>query len=319
MEDLLIFIIVEGKMYNNKPTIIVRICGGLGNQMLQIAFIEYLKSYYSNVYADLREYDGISYHNGYEIEKVFLYRTLRARQRDLIRCSRYIQLPHKSKVGLFINSGLNQMMEKCPNVWRERHLKESEFDDFSINYISQRLAKHPYYYLDGYWLHYDIISKLNLDRLFEFQRNIKELTEDMVKEIKTRCSCSVHIRKGDYRNTSREICDQHYYYRAMKVVETLQPDITFFVFSDEIEVAKQMIRSRHNTIFMDTPYKEKNSGIDMYLMSCCNHNIIANSTFSYWAAKLNNNPDKIVVAPEMWNSDVSASFFKDEGWRIIKT
>ena len=109
-------------------------------------------------------------------------------------------------------------------------------------------------------------------------------------------SVSIHVRRGDYKNDKRfDLCSYVYYEKAVKYILNVfrEDNIKFYIFSDgEIDLS----------IFNDICYQvirhSEMCGIDLYLMSKCKHNIIANSTFSYWGALLNENSRKIVVAPK---------------------
>lgn len=106
--------------------------------------------------------------------------------------------------------------------------------------------------------------------------------------------CSIHVRRGDYvpLANNHPPCDMNYYEQAIKLIPS---HVKFLIFSDDIEWCKtQFLGDRFEFV-------ENNSDhIDLYLMSLCNHNIIANSTFSWWGAWLNRNPNKIVIAPTIW-------------------
>lgn len=116
--------------------------------------------------------------------------------------------------------------------------------------------------------------------------------------------CSLHIRRGDYlsknNNTVFKILNLEYYEQAYLTLKNkIEKDLPIVVFSDDPEWAKANL-----TLPTTLYFHEGNSGKmaidDMHLMSICTHNIIANSTFSWWAAWLNKNSQKIIVAPKNW-------------------
>ena len=126
---------------------------------------------------------------------------------------------------------------------------------------------------------------------------------------------SIHIRRGDYIQLS----DNHlnldktdYYENAISIFDGRE----FMIFSDDIEWCKNKFRGE-NFHFSDI----KTDYLEMYAMSLCEHNIIANSTFSWWGAYLNNNINKIVVAPKKWfgprNSHLNHQDLYVDGWKII--
>ncbi|HOV15035.1 MAG TPA: alpha-1,2-fucosyltransferase, partial [Spirochaetota bacterium] len=123
-------------------------------------------------------------------------------------------------------------------------------------------------------------------------------------QIKNSNSVSIHVRRGDYVGNIKTlnfhgVCEIDYYIDAINSIKQKVQNPLFFIFSDDIEWCKNNIKDE-NSIFIDF---ERDDYVDMYLMTVCKHNIIANSSFSYWAAYLNQNFDKIVIAPKKWFKD----------------
>jgi hypothetical protein len=93
-----------------------------------------------------------------------------------------------------------------------------------------------------------------------------------------------------------------YYEKAISYFGDLNENPTFYVFSDDIEWARLNLNIPYNAVFVDI--NDDNSDYeDLRLMTLCKHNILANSTFSWWGAYLNKNPNKSVIAPKMWFKD----------------
>ena len=116
-------------------------------------------------------------------------------------------------------------------------------------------------------------------------------------------SVSIHVRRGDYLNgyyyeTLGKICDIAYYQRAIGTIKERVDNPHFYIFSDDPDYVTENL-TIENATFVNFN-RGNDSWQDMYLMSQCKHNIIANSTFSWWGAWLNNNPQKVVVAPSHW-------------------
>jgi hypothetical protein len=114
----------------------------------------------------------------------------------------------------------------------------------------------------------------------------------------------MHIRRGDYvslkiSNELHGVLPLEYYYNAIELIKKQNPNITVFVFSDDIPWVKENLKLKDKCVYVDFNSGE-NSVFDMFLMSLCKHNIIANSSFSWWGAWLNQNKNKIIVAPENW-------------------
>ncbi len=119
----------------------------------------------------------------------------------------------------------------------------------------------------------------------------------------TPIAVSLHIRRGDYVKNSEVlrnfgVCSPQYYERAIAHIQQALPSAHFFVFSDDIPWVRANLSIGDHTTFVEG--KGLSDKIELALMSRCAHNIIANSSFSWWGAWLNTNPQKIVIAPTPW-------------------
>jgi hypothetical protein len=115
---------------------------------------------------------------------------------------------------------------------------------------------------------------------------------------------SVHVRRGDYVTNPRThqvhgVCSMEYYERAVRTIAERERHSHLFVFSDDPKWTKEHLRFPFPTVYVEGNEGEKHCD-DLRLMSLCRHNIIANSSFSWWGAWLNRNPGKTVVAPAKW-------------------
>ncbi len=180
---------------------------------------------------------------------------------------------------------------------------------FHIGYEA-RILKTKAKYLDGFFQSYKYLEPIRRELLEEISLKDKsfELKHfSLLQEIKANESVALHIRRGDYVNNpvtkkAHFICDLNYYQKAISLIKeklnekNLIPK--FFIFSDDINWAKENFKSA-DFIFVSRPefldYEE------LILMSKARHNIISNSSFSFWSAWLNNNSEKIVIAPALWN------------------
>jgi Glycosyl transferase family 11 len=117
-------------------------------------------------------------------------------------------------------------------------------------------------------------------------------------------SVSLHVRRGDYVTLGDHgLCDQAYYEAALaRITEGLEGEPTVFVFSDDPLWARDNLPLPFNKVVVDFNGPETDFE-DMRLMSLCRHNIIANSSFSWWAAWLNANPGRRVAGPAHWFAD----------------
>lgn len=175
--------------------------------------------------------------------------------------------------------------------------KEPSFLYREIPLLTNPLNLHGYYQTDEYFKH--CID----DILYYF-----EPTESLTKKITDKYSnelsgntCSIHIRRGDYLSIkSHNVCDIVYYNKCIENMQAIGID-KFLVFSDDINWCKSNFKDG-NFHFI-----EGNNPIeDLFTMSFCKHNIIANSSFSWWGSWLNKNPNKIVYAPSKWFHETSS-------------
>lgn len=165
-----------------------------------------------------------------------------------------------------------------------------------------------YRYLDGYFQNENYFKEYRSDilKLFKFKNKLEGDNEKLALEIQNKNSVAVHIRRGDYlHNAKNDILSNHYYLKAMDYIAQQIENPYFYIFSDDTRWVKNNLKVKYS-------YKvvENNQGSaashDMHLMSLCKHQIIANSTFSWWGAWLNENSNKIVVAPQVWLTDKEA-------------
>jgi len=180
--------------------------------------------------------------------------------------------------------------------------------NYFINLLNKVLIR---FYLkkNDYWQGEKYFKNIEANIRKEFTlKNLltSESTKWQEKIRQTKNSVSLHIRRGDYvqdakTNAFHGTCNLEYYKNALqKIVDKIgNTEIEIFIFSDDIEWAKENLKFPYPTNFVS------NSQIldyeEMYLMSLCQHNIIANSTFSWWGAWLNKNSAKIVIAPKQWS------------------
>jgi hypothetical protein len=164
-------------------------------------------------------------------------------------------------------------------------------------------------FISGYWQSYLYFNKIKtfIDDEYKFPELINIQNRSIMKEIKTVNSISLHIRRTDYINNNNNteghiVCSVDYYLKAVAVLSNKVVEPVFFIFSDDINWAKKNIHLKYPCKFISNN-TGKSSYIDMQLMSNCKHNIISNSSFSWWGAWLNKNPEKIVVAPKYWYTD----------------
>lgn len=200
------------------------------------------------------------------------------------------------------NSYLRRFLNKIQPAYRHTCYPEAHFH-FDENFY--RLTNNVY--LNGYWQSEKYFD--NIKNIIKQECKVKILpspvNKEFLEQIQSVCSVSIHIRRGDYitdsvTNSYHGTCSLNYYYKSIQILGKKVNNPHFFVFSDDINWAKSHLNiSNYAVTFVqhndaDTDYE------DLRLMYSCQHNIIANSTFSWWGAWLNDNLNKIVFAPNKW-------------------
>ena len=186
-----------------------------------------------------------------------------------------------------------RVMGRAPRFRRERGLGYNpafaDWDDDS--------------YLHGYWQSekYFAHAADDIRRDFSFPDFTNAQNAEMAARIGEGLAISLHVRRGDYLTLSAHaVCDEAYYTRALdRLLQGVEGTPTVFVFSDDPDWAKANLPLPVEKVVVDFNGPETDFE-DMRLMSLCRHNIIGNSSFSWWAAWLNANPDKRVAGPARW-------------------
>lgn len=169
------------------------------------------------------------------------------------------------------------------------------------------------FFLDGYFQSekYFIDYENEIKEDFKLKTELSNSAKEILEKIKnSEDSVSVHFRRTDYVNHSDfNIKDDDYQIRAIQKIKSDLPNARLFIFSDDIRWVKENVNLHKDSVFVSSP--EIKDYEELYLMSQCKNNIIANSSFSWWGAWLNNNPKKIVIAPKTWAVGIKSYRFKD--------
>lgn len=260
--------------------IITNIVGGLGNQMFQYAIGRYLAKKNNTILKlDTESFDNYKIHS-YSLNKLNIIENISDKSENKkFKDRKYFNLINKSN---------------------KKHIKEKYF-----HFNPQILNLPDNVYLEGYWQSEKYFNSIKniLQREFSPICRIQGQNNVILDKIQSCNAVSLHVRRGDYTNPENEaihgLCGINYYSRAMDYIVKRVETPIFFVFSDDVKWVKQNLSIPHATFFIT--WNDKNESYwDMFLMRQCKHNIIANSSFSWWAAWLNNNSDKIVIAPQKW-------------------
>ncbi len=267
--------------------IIVNLKGGLGNQMFQYAFGRTL-SLKNNTVLKL---DTSTLVRATEIGNI-------PRSFDISNFNLNAELANKLEVeNIRYPFGL---ISKVQDLIKKKLLRQ-----FNIVFDKNKLELKDNQYLDGFWQSPKYFEAIRDVLINDFTLKAPLSTEAfaVAQAITKANSISIHIRRGDYINNQRVlneygICSIDYYKNALELINQKTSSPTYFVFSDDIKWAKANLPLPQDTVFI----KDSNisTAEELVLMSKCQHNIIANSSFSWWAAWLNQNPQKIVIAPTPW-------------------
>lgn len=181
-------------------------------------------------------------------------------------------------------------------------------------------------YLDGYFQSPKYFEDIRTTLLQDF--TLKDTPSETAARFRAIMrnteSVSVHIRRGDYVSNTKVqsaygTCSLQYYQKAMEMLGRRVPSPSWFVFSDDISWAREHLAFPGEVTYVSDHLIS--DAEEFSLMAACKHNIIANSSFSWWGAWLNQNPEKIVIAPDPW-FDTKKNEHKDlipDSWiRIAK-
>lgn len=164
-------------------------------------------------------------------------------------------------------------------------------------------------YLIGYWQseRYFKSHKKMIKQELTLNTHVSTMSAELARKIRSGDAVSVHVRRGDYVNNkaNRDYygeCTIDYYLSALRIITETIANPNLFIFSDDPEWAKQNLRFNYNVSYVEHNGEEL-AYEDLWLMSICDHHVIANSSFSWWGAWLGENPRKLVIAPRVWYRD----------------
>lgn len=276
--------------------IIIKFLGGLGNQIFQYVHGKKLAAERGTLLAsDIHTYS------------VF-------RERDFILDKFQIKINHlPKKVINFLSKPYLMNWDKISPIKMYHYPIEEPKNEWLVIHPSKNL------YLSGYWTwnaYFDdfvenVAQELELKPQYSSDTYLKN--KEQVKSVN---SVGIHIRRGDYASNTQYnqyfgLTPITYYESAIKLIKSkINP--VFFVFSDDPEWVKDNMPFLSDAIFAGD-LCEHQDYLEFDLLKSCKHQIIANSTFSWWASRLNPNPDKIIIQPKKWyNDEVAQKIYEDK-------
>jgi hypothetical protein len=269
----------------------VTVYGGLGNQMFQYALSVALNQKGKKTRLSISNYLYDYHHNGFNLGEAFKIR-LSFSAKIIFLFLKHGKVAYKNKYArFFFRKLIEGFHKKFYNTYTEK--REFEFDE--------NVFKQSNVFFTGVWQveRYFKDIKNEILKVYSFNRPDDDENLAIIESIKSSNSVSLHIRRGDYlsQNWSAKLVvikDNGYYENAINYINLKIQNCTYI----------------NNN-------KSEKSYIDMYLMSLCRHNIIANSSFSWWGAWLNINNDKIVVMPDKWfNRNYCDGIFPEEWIKV---
>lgn len=285
--------------------IIVRLTGGMGNQMFQYAIGRHLAIKHNTVLKlDLNFFKTYEWHE-YSLAPLCIDERIAT------------NFEIKRLKGGFSNKYINRLYDFFMKMFLKNYYLENglEFHPEVLNLPNN-------IYLEGYFQSekYFVAIKEQIKKDFAVKIKPSQTNVFIIDKINSLNSVSLHIRRGVYAtvpevNKAHGLSPLDYYYQAITYIQNHVINPHIFVFSDDINWAKENLKLENDHVFVDQN-TDKTDYEDIRMMSLCKHNILANSTFSWWAAWLNPNPDKIVIAPEKWYNDTTRNTqdLIPEGW-----
>jgi hypothetical protein len=278
--------------------------GGLGNQMFQYAAgLSAAERLGTELKMDLSWFDSLE-----EVDTPRFY--------ELDNFNLKQEFVNKNDFVLKNDGFKNRLM----NI-RKKQLnfyKESQFN-YSDNFLNIKNNT----YIEGYFQTEKYFNDIRDDVIysFTFKNKASVKSAKIIDQIKNSDSVSLHVRRGDYvsnksANKFHGLMGEAYYKKAIALINKKIKNPKYFIFSDEIEWVKNSFDLPKNSVYIT----HNKSGIeDMRIMIECKHNIIANSSFSWWGAWLGLQKDKVVIAPKLWflDSNTNTSDVIPERWSQI--
>ncbi|MGE4398302.1 MAG: alpha-1,2-fucosyltransferase [Campylobacterales bacterium] len=274
--------------------IVAKIFGGLGNQMFQYAFgVSLAKMHNADLLVDIRSCSssprGFMLSNFNITEKI-------ANEDEIKKFEGVVKLGRNTFAN-FLSSPFKYMKYLTQRNCRIPERSHS-YNEYNLHFNGNA-------YIYGAWQSpkYFCNIRNELHKIYTLKSKIDDKNLNILEKIAKTNSVSIHIRRGDYvsekyKNDFVQL-DINYYEKAIGYIKNKYPDAVFFIFSNDINWCKNNFG--HSNTFKYVDQNSELAGhIDMYLMSQCKHNIIANSTFSWWGAWLNQNESKIVICPSKW-------------------
>lgn len=290
--------------------IVAKIHGGLGNQLFEYAFARSLQNKIGGkLILDISD---------------FKYDKLRSYSLHHFKLNNDVCTDFSGRYNLKYDQRINKLIKIGSKLFPE--LQFALLSRFGIyiwdyaKYIEINVGRHDKCYLHGYWQGYDYFEDiLNIIQTeFQVKESVNIKNIQLLNEITTNNSVCVHVRRGDFLSSSNKLinCSNNYYLEAMKYLEENDKNLVYYIFSDDIKDVKEKFTfGDRKVVYVNNNNPDYE---ELRIMYNCKNFIIANSTFSWWAAVLSQRGNKKVVAPREWYTDKrDVSHLLLDNWKII--
>lgn len=298
--------------------IIVRIMGGLGNQLQQYAVYRKFKSLGVDTKVDISWFSKENQEN-MKAKRELELNYLNGIEYEVATEDEIAKLIGKDS---FSGKLRRKLLPFTINRFDESMMYHPELLKMQSAYISGYFACEKYYA--------DILPALRSEIMFPIGMEKAEVFHKIAADMDEVQSVALHLRRGDYLDAENQamfggICTEEYYDGAIRhIMEKIEKPV-FFIFSDDSEYAEEYREKMEKKYGVKAHLLDVNKGkdsfLDIYLMSKCKHCITANSTFSFWGARLNDYEDKITIRPTKHKN--SQNFVREEmmnlwkGWTFV--
>lgn len=283
--------------------IISKIDGGLGNQLFQYAF----------AYATAKKNNDTLLIENHALH----YRNREFMLNKMNISAKRILLPSAKKNNKILKLiAALQRRSILLGKYKAKWTIEDTKDYFTFNSSYQNRCKSNQYYV-GFYQNPDYFSEFENDLRLEFKvfdEFVSSYARKVINQIKEENSVAIHIRKGDY--PEGWLVNPQFYHIAINDILNRVKNAKLYVFCEDLEYAKEIIGEIGYPVAYISDLHKFTDLEEFEIMRACNNNITSNSTFSWWAAYLNDNPKKIVISPV---TKMFKKTFYPESWDVIDT
>jgi hypothetical protein len=280
--------------------IVVRLMGGLGNQMFQYALAYVLsKKYNTSLKVDLTLLNDRS-----QPHEVVTHRTLLLDQVFNIRIEYADRKAIEYFNGKVYSSFIGKIYNRFNLMIRQPNLKIEKSRSFDPHFLEagENACIVGSFQSEQYFISHSSAIK----QLYQFKNHLLTQSHDLAMQINNSQSVAIHVRRGDYvtskmyRHTIGTL-PISYYEKAIAEITKRVTNPVFYIFSDDIEwCSKELAHLPVSLVWVGAEHSGLHAANHLQLLTLCKHFIISNSTFAWWGAWLSNHTEKVVIAPQQW-------------------